>query len=195
MVTIAFPRRLSLLLAPGLVAVGILASSVNAGAYGNFTGSVHFTSSGSMYACDVDYCIFASTYESAYAKWRSAAYCPRNYCYWNVSPIQLEDYLYDPNLTFAAFFGPFTWYRSIDLWDLRQSRVTWGVTAPYGTGLCWQVFYDYQNYDAHSGCNSWSHTLAYEGYPAGYGNYHASVYPDPSAYGGFAGSSGLVPLW
>jgi hypothetical protein len=130
---------------------------------------------------------------SFYAKWDSSLVCGYPVCYWAIQPTQMEEYLYDPNHYYDAFFGPYQWYRYMDLYDLGRSYQTTAY-APQ-SGLCWQVAYDPNNYASQAGCNTSTYQLPSEGSPAGYGNFHAGVYPDPSASGGVAASSGQVPLY
>jgi hypothetical protein len=145
-----------------------------------------------MHGCDNDgYCITAVLSESAYAKQVAHLVCGSQ-CYWGVSPTQLEQYVYDPNHYFDQFLAPFSFYRYVDLYDAGQVYKTYS-TAPQ-SGLCWSVIWDPNNYYGNSGCNTFTYQLPYEGSIAGYGNFHASVYPDPGSFGGIVGSSGLFRL-
>lgn len=158
----------------------------------NSTGSV-VTPAYWGYAQDCDLWICQNLWRTAhgYGYWTSTLRCYYS-CEWDITPIQVEQLLYDPNLTVKGCCGPFTSTQQMDIFD-RNGTKRYSKIWVGNSGLCWQSMYDPTNYDHFGGCNRGFFWVPYEGTPPARGVLYLGI--NPSTPGGWGYTSGQFWLY
>lgn len=185
-------RRMRRLCVALTVGIGSLIA-LPQGAAATTNGTLGFTESGYVQNCGPQSCTTIWSSTTNYVRWTSTLTYGEGRYEWDVAPIQLEIYLYDPNSGIRACCGPLRGSRSIDLYDSQGSRRY--TTMRANSQVCWSNAYDPGTYWATMGCNPYGGLLPYYGGGnAGTGDYWAYVTPGSGVVGGWGGHSGRFNL-